>query len=158
MRRLFIIHRWEATPRDDWYLWLKEKLEKDFEVEVLKMPDTMHPKIDKWISLLRDKTGKADKNTFFVGHSIGCQTILRYLESLGKNVKVGGVILVTPWLTLTPEATNGVEKIAEPWTNTPIDWEKIKIHCNKFLALFSDNDPFVPLENIDIFKKNLNAE
>lgn len=41
---------------------------------------------------------------------------------------------------------------------TPIDWVKIKKHCPRFIALFSDNDPYVPIANAEVFKKNLGAE
>ena len=32
-----------------------------------------------------------DENTYFVGHSIGCQAIMRYLESVDVK-KIGGVL------------------------------------------------------------------
>ena len=51
-----------------------------------------------------------------------------------------------------------VIKIAKPWMETPIDFKKIKSRCEEVIAIFSDNDPYVPLSNIDIFKKNLNAK
>ena len=35
---------------------------------------------------------------------------------------------------------------------------KIKNHCKRFVALHSDNDPYVSLRYADIFRKNLNAE
>ena len=37
---------------------------------------------------------------------------------------------------------------------TKLDFNKIKSHTNNFLAIFSDDDPFVPLTDIDLFKNN----
>ena len=34
----------------------------------------------------------------------------------------------------------------------------LKIHCRKFLALFSDNDPLVHLKHAAVFKRELSAE
>ena len=102
----------------------------------------------------------ADKNTYFIGHSIGCQTILRYLESLPKGVKVGGAVFVAGWFNLTPEATeeDGAYGIAEPWLKTKINFKKVLAHTNKFVAIFSTNDPFVPDSESKIFKNKLNAK
>lgn len=41
---------------------------------------------------------------------------------------------------------------------TPINWEEIKKHCDKFVVIHSDNDPFVDLKYADEFKEILNAK
>ncbi len=48
--------------------------------------------------------------------------------------------------------------IAKPWVETPIDFAKVKVHINKAIAIFSDNDPFVPLTQKDLFERELGAE
>jgi len=40
----------------------------------------------------------------------------------------------------------------------PIDVEKVKKHTKNFLALFSEDDPFVPISDADLFKNRLNAK
>lgn len=42
--------------------------------------------------------------------------------------------------------------------DAPVEFEKIKTHTNKFSAIHSDNDPYVPLEQGETFKQKLNAE
>jgi predicted alpha/beta hydrolase family esterase len=159
MNRVFIVHRWDGSPESDWYPWLKIKLlaHGDFEVKILEMPEPHHPKIVAWVSTLKEAVGKPDKKTFFVGHSIGCQAILRYLEKIEDEV--GGAILVAPWFSLTAEAipTKNEEEIARPWLEIPLKFWKIKNKC-KFVAIFSDNDPYVPLENSEFFRENLGAK
>ena len=59
--------------------------------------------------------------------------------------------------TIEEEGQEVVE-IAKPWMETSIDFEKIKSHLGKVVAIFSDNDPFVPLSQKDLFEKELGAE
>lgn len=70
-------------------------------------------------------------------------------------------MFVAGWVTLTSAAyeQKGDEETAKPWLETPIDWERVKSHAANFAAIFSDNDPFVPLADAEVFReKLLNAE
>lgn len=153
MKRVFILHGWGGYPDEGWFPWLKLELEKEgIAVEIPAMPDTEEPKIEPWVSHLASVVGEGDEQTFFVGHSIGCQTILRYLEGLPVAQKVGGVVLVAPWMTLMNQSPEEME-IAKPWIVTPIDFEKVKSHSENFVAIFSDNDDCVPIENKKFFEE-----
>lgn len=156
---VYIIHQWWSSPNKDWYPWLKSELKKrGFKVFVPAMPDTNKPKIAAWISHLKKVVKKADENTYFVGHSIGCQAIMRYLEKLPKSKKIGGVIFVAGWLSLT-NLEPGEVKIAKPWLETKINFAKARKASKKFVAIFSDNDLYVPFKaNSDIFRKKLGAK
>ncbi len=160
-KRVFIIHGWDGYSEEGIFPWLKQELEsRDFEVYNPAMPNPKKPVIEEWVSFLAQKVKKPDKNTFLFGHSIGCQTILRYLQSLPENSKIGGVVLLAPWVHLTDIAFEDEEdKItAKLWFETPLKWEAIKTHAAGFGAIFSDNDPLVPLDDSDIFKNNLEAK
>lgn len=160
-KRVIIVHQWCGSPKTDFYPWLKKELEKrNFKVLVPIMPDTKHPKIKPWIAKLKKFIIKPDNNTYLIGHSVGCQTILRYLESLPKNTRIGGAIFVAGWFNLTKEVTNDKEqyKIAKPWLKTQINFNKILKHTKKFTAIFSSNDPYVPLTDKRIFKNQLKAK
>jgi predicted alpha/beta hydrolase family esterase len=161
MKRVFIIHGWEGYPEEGWFPWLKESLEgKGCKVSVPVMPNPEEPEIEAWVGHLAEQVGEADADTFLVGHSIGCQTVLRYLEGLDAGVKVGGVVLVAGWMHLKPVVfeEEGAEEVARPWIDTPIDWEKVKSHCDRFFAVFSDDDPYVPLDDSKIFEEKLGAK
>lgn len=158
-KKVFIVHGWDGYPDEGWFPWLKKELEqKGFQAQVPAMPEPAEPKIEDWVSYLAKIVGDVDKNTFFVGHSIGCQTILRYLESLPADKKVGGVVFVAGWFTLMNLKTDEEKEIAQPWLETPIDFEKIKQHTKKFFVLFSDNDEVVPKNNKELFEQNLGAK
>ena len=160
-KRVFIIHGWEGYPEENWFPWLKKELEtKNFEVFVPKMPDAGSPRIKKWIPAVAEIVGTADEDTFFVGHSMGCQAIARYLETLPEGIKVGGAIFVAGFfkhLTGLGEEPN-FEEIEKEWLGTPLDLEKAKNHLNESVAIFSDDDPYVPLDNIDDFRDKLSSK
>ncbi len=82
---------------------------------------------------------------------------MRYLaKTEGKADKV---ILVAPWLTLSNLDNDEMWRIADPWLKTPINFADIQPKANKFIAIFSDNDPWVPyLENKQQFRDKLNPE
>jgi len=154
MKRIFIVHGWGGYPAEGWFPWIKKRLEqRKFTVHVLSMPHSEKPIINEWVPFLRTAVGTPDKFTYFIGHSIGCQTILRYLETV--QIVVGGAVLVAPWFTLTG-LTQEDKQIAHEWLETPIAFNHIK-KIAKIQAIFSDNDPFVPLDNIKLFEQKLSA-
>jgi hypothetical protein len=157
MKRVFIIHGWEGSPESDWLPWLKSKLEKKgFKVFVPAMPNPNTPEIKSWLTTLKKAVGTPDKETYFVGHSVGCQTILRYLGKLPAKTKVGGAVFVAGWFSLTHAAMPDEEskEIAKPWLEIPIDFAKVSEKTKNMTAIFSDNDPYVPFEeNKKLFGK-----
>lgn len=155
-KRIFIIHRWAGSPNADWYPWLKSELEsKKFEVHVLEMPHPENPTIDDWINHLAESVNTLDNKTFFIGHSIGCQTIMRYLEK--QNHACGGAVFIAGRFTLQGLETEEEQKIAQPWLETQIDFDKVKQNLPKSVAIFSDNDPFVSVSDKEIFRAKLNS-
>ncbi len=159
--RVFIIHGWDDTPTNGWFPWLKKQLEADgVEVHLPTMPDPAHPDIELWVNFLKHAVGTPDAQTFFVGHSIGCQTILRYLSRIPDDVQVGGVVLVAGWVNLKPESLEDEETaaVARPWLDRPLDWPVMRKHAEKFVAILSDDDQFVPIEDGKIFARELGAE
>ncbi len=160
MKRVIIVHRWDGNPKGDWYPWLKKELEKiGFEVIVPGMPNSSEPKIEKWVSHLKKIVGKLDEETYFVGHSIGCQTILRYLEQENFKGKIHGVVFVAGWFKLDNLENEEVKKIAKLWLETSIDFNKVKQRISKLTVFLSTNDPYNCLkENESAFKEKLGAK
>lgn len=162
MKRVFIVHGWDGYPEEGWFPWLKRELEaRGFEVHVPLLPDAGNPRIQKWVPALAAAVGTPDEQTYFVGHSMGCQTIARFLESLPEGLKVGGVVFVSGFFKrLTGLEAEGEEAMetARSWLEAPIDLGKVKSHLPKSTALFSDDDPYVPFDNQDDFRDKLGAK
>ena len=159
IKKVYIIHGWGESPNSYWHPWLAQELKnKGFRVVVPEMPEADNPQIEKWVAHLSQIIQSADEKTFFVGHSIGCQAILRYLETL-KDTKIGGVVCIAGWFNLMNLDKEEVE-IAEPWLKTLINFPKIReVLQNKLIVILSDNDPYNCLEeNKIIFKSQLNTD
>lgn len=160
-RRVIIVHRWGGTPDSDWYPWLKRMLaERGFEVLVPGMPNTAEPHISTWVPHLSKIAGSVDENTYFVGHSVGCQAIMRYAENLEENVELQRVVFVAPWLHLIEDSLESEEEkqLADEWTKTPINMQSVRKHMPRSFALFSDNDPYVPISDSKIFENELGSK
>lgn len=164
MKRVFIIHGWGENPEEGWFPWAKNELEKrGFEVFVPAMPDSFdkeQPQIESRVNAIREAVGIPDENTYFIGHSIGCQSIDRYFETLPPETKIGGVVYVTGWLTLKDiEDYEDVDKeAAKPWLETPIDFEKVRKISPKSVAIFTKDDPFVDVRNAEFYKEKLGSK
>ncbi len=160
-KRVFIIHGWGGYPEEGCFPQLKKELEaKGFIVKNPAMPNSLRPEIETWVNYLKEQIGAPDENVILFGHSIGVQTILRYLESLPKGVKIAGAVFLAGWMHLT-EVTyeeEGDREIAKPWLDTPINWDEVRKKAGKFIAIFSDDDPFVPLSESKIFENMLGAK
>jgi len=140
-----MVHGWGGSSAGDWLPWLRGELEKlGHEVIAPNMPDTNNPTIEAWVGKLAEVVGAPDENTYFVGHSIGCQTILRYLEKI--NTPVGGAIFVAGWFGLENLESYEEADVARPWIETPIDIEKIKKVLPQSTLIISDNDPYGAFE------------
>jgi predicted alpha/beta hydrolase family esterase len=160
-KRFIIVHKWDGHPEDDWYPWLKNELKKKgFEVSVPQLPDTSHPRIEKWVPALAATVGVPNENTFLIGHSMGGETIGRYLESLSGDLKIGGAVFVAGFFKrLTGlEDSPDVKATVDHWLLAPIDLKKVATRLGKSVALFSDNDEYVPLDNQDDFRDMLGSE
>lgn len=160
--RVIIVHGWGGSPQKDWLPWAKKLLENNgHEVIVPEMPDTDYPKIGSGVNRLKETIGEIRNNDILVGHSIGCQAVERYLQTLPVDTKLNKVILVAPWVILTRKTFEEMgenEEVVKSWYEEPIDYEKIK-GMAKWTAVFSDDDPFVNYDdNYRIYRDKLNAE
>jgi len=159
MKKVIIIHGWGGYPEKIWFPWLKDELENlGFFVLVPQLPDSGIPTIENWLPALNTTITNPDEETFLVGHSMGCQTIIRYLESLPENIKIGGAVFVAGFLDCLTNMSAVENKIAEPWLKTPIDFDSVKSHLKTSTAIFSDDDPFVPLDEQNNFRDQLGSK
>ncbi|MDP3882247.1 MAG: DUF1749 domain-containing protein [Nanoarchaeota archaeon] len=159
MKRVIIVHGWYGKPDAGWMKWLnKELTDRGIEVIAKKMPNPDNPQIEPWVEALKKIAGEIDEDTYFVGHSIGCQTILRYLESTDEKTKIGGAVFVAGWFSLQGLETDEEKETSKPWLNTPIKFDKIRPKIGKVFAVFSEDDPWVPVTDARWFKDELAAE
>ena len=141
--KLFLFHCWGGDGRSCWSGWLADHFKaNDAEVIAPDFPHTNNPKLEEWLGVVRKKVQEFNEKDqwILVGHSLGCPTILRLLESFGDDEKVAKVILVAGFAK-----SLGIEEI-ENFVHQKFNWEKIKSKAKEFVIINSDNDPFVELE------------
>jgi len=155
MKRVIIVHGFKGRPESNWKSWLKNELEdKGFVASNPEMPNTDHPDADGWVHKLAETIATPDTETYLVGHSLGCITILRYLENLQDGQKIGGCVFVAGFGEKFKKYSGGHDSFFDH----DLDWHKIKEHCDNFTAIHSDDDPNVEIDQLKLFKDNLDAK
>lgn len=160
-KKVYIIHGWDGYPEEGWFPWLRRKLEeRGWLVIVPQLPKPEEPRIKNWVPALTEIVGVADEQTYFVGHSMGCQTIARYAENLPEGALIGGVVFVAGFFTRLTNLEDDeiTHSVVNEWLQTPIDLKRVKQHVSKSVAIFSDNDPYVPLDSQEVFKNVLGSK
>jgi predicted alpha/beta hydrolase family esterase len=113
------------------------------------MPQPDQPVIRDWINFITSLVGEPNRDTFIVGHSLGCQAVLRYLEtvgaagkSVGKTVLVAGTFPIERSTAEAVEAAHG-NSILLPWLSTGVDAARIKQAAGECTVILSDKDPYI---------------
>jgi predicted alpha/beta hydrolase family esterase len=153
MKRAVIVHCWGGNSNYAWYPWAKAQLESlGYQVTVPDMPDSDPPILATWLPHLQEIIGQPDEELVLIGHSIGTVTIMRYLESL-ESGSVGKVILVAGFTDQL-----GFKELENFFENR-LDFSKIKNRSkNGFVAIQSDDDPFVSEQYGERLKDELGAK
>lgn len=161
MKRLCIVPRWGGSPEKDYYPWLRSELAAlPLFDEVLspEMPDPGTPTIAAWTGRIREVVGTDPETlaqTVLLGHSVGCQAVLRFLASLPEGTRVAGVVNVAGWFAVDKPWDS-----IRPWMDIPLDDAAIRARASKIIVLLSDNDPFTAdhAQNSQAWKDRLGAE
>ncbi|MBI4150723.1 serine hydrolase family protein [Candidatus Woesearchaeota archaeon] len=155
MKRVFIVHGWGSNPKRSWFPWLKRELEKEgYEVHTPQLPSPFWPDRQAWVDALDKAVGTPDDDTYFIGHSLGCTTILLFLQE--KKVNVGGAVFVAPWVEV--ENPSWLQRLLlRTWREVRIAFRMLKRAPFDFSTIFSDDDPFIALSGADVCRKKLGA-
>ena len=142
MSRVFLIHGFGGHPSGGWKPWAKGALEaQGFEVISPLMPATNHPRAEAWVAEIERLVGKPRPDDSFIGHSLGCIAIVRYLESLPPGERVKRCVFVAGFYEeLGPEYDE-----LKSFVDHPVAWERVKAACAEFAVLHSDDDDSVPV-------------
>jgi predicted alpha/beta hydrolase family esterase len=163
--RLVIVHRWGGSPEADWYPWLVDELRAldppPFEeIEVPAMPEPDRPDPAAWVPELVARLAERDATlaeTVLVGHSVGCQAVVRALATLPGDRAVRGVLLVAPWFWLDEDAQDETSAL---WEEAAFDECAARRAAGRAVVLLSDNDPFTSdwRANAAAWEKRLGVE
>ncbi|MFH1012717.1 MAG: alpha/beta hydrolase [Candidatus Peregrinibacteria bacterium] len=152
MSNIFIIHGAEGNPEENWFPWLKRKLEMlGHRVFVPQFPTPEGQNLENWLNVLQRYKKDFDKNAIVVGHSLGVLFLLNLLEHhLAK-----GAFFVAGFDRLPG---NRFDDGMKTFAAHDFDWKKIRAHCQSFHVFHSDNDPYVRLETAKKLAFHLGTE
>lgn len=153
VKRVVFVHGWDGQPYESWIPWLQTHIEKKgWLFYAPSFPGGEHPKLGEWTEVLKATLPLPDKHTYFVGHSLGCPAILRYLATLPGNTQVGGIVLVGGFCS-----DIGISPLM-PFLTEPFDFEKIQMIVKKCIVIGSRDDAIVPFGKVLELQAELGAE
>ncbi len=152
MTNAFAFHGTGGHPRENWFPWLKNELEKlGCPTLVPNFPTPKNQSLENWFKVLEKYEKLLTPETILVGHSLGGAFLLRVLEKIGQPVKaaffVGTPIGVRPIRNYDADLMF-VGKF-------DFNWPKIRESSKKIFVFQSDNDPYVCLENSVQLARNI---
>lgn len=164
MSTIVIFHGSFGHPDENWFPYLKENLEANgntviipqfpvdsWDLVIEKGEGYMSPiqNLSNWLNTFeKDVLPTLPKeNYIFVGHSISSIFILHIVEKFKLQLKKG--IFVSPFLSTLPKwefnTVNGT------FYKTDFDFGKLKQLIPERIAVYADNDPYVPQEKFKEF-------
>jgi len=153
MTTVFIFHGVNGSPDENWFPWLKTKLQKTGITAIVpRFPSPDHPELTGWLDHLKQYEPLPDCKSILVGHSLGSALALRILERRTEPVKA--TFLVAPvWGVMK----NKFDPLMMSFTAAPYDWKKIKKNAGEIHIINSDNDPYITLEKTEALASNLGS-
>jgi predicted alpha/beta hydrolase family esterase len=98
-------NNYPSLSNSHWLPWLqKQLLMKDIHAVTPEVPNAFDPDWQTWVKEV--ERYEIGPDTLLVGHSCGGGFWVKYL-SLNKDLKVGKVVLVAPWMDPDGDETNG---------------------------------------------------
>lgn len=154
-KTVLIFHGTGGHPQENWFPWLKEKLEKKgCTVFVPAFPTPKGQSLEAWLKVLGSYKKNIDENTIMIGHSLGGLFLLRVLEELPHPLKAA--FFVAAPIGIKPiKNFEGDQAFSG---NFSFDWKNIKHKAKYFEVFHSDNDSYVSLENGQQLAENLGAK
>lgn len=153
---VFIFHGTEGYPEENWFPWMKEKLEAEgckVTVPQFPSPPVVPAKMAEWFDVLRTYEKEITEDTILIGHSLGGLFLLRFLEKINYPIKaavfVGTPIGVKPILNWDRDSA---------FCGFEFNWDNIKNKAKNFIVFQSDTDPYVGLGNGQELAKHLGVE
>ena len=155
----FIIHGTFGDPKDHWFNWLKEEIEKKglkCIVPKFKTEEGINNyEVRKEILKQYVDSGDINENTVFIGHSSGPIVVTKFL--IEEKIKVKGIISVCGFNNaLTP--FEDYNKINRNFFVSDEDLKRIIDYTKFVYCFYSDNDPYLKLEDLNKFTELTKAE
>ena len=138
MTEIVLAHCWTGAPDQAWYPALRNDMEAaGWTVRIPALPDSDAPSADAWRATFAQSVGTPHENLVLVGHSLGCMSVLRYLESLPVSQRIAGVVLVAAF-----SRPLGIAAI-DPFHSPNLDWAALKARPEPKAVILGADDPYL---------------
>ncbi len=141
MKKVFIVHGYNASPTDHWFPWLKKQVESiGHQCNILHLDDSEHPQYDVWKQNLVQQIQILDEDVIIIAHSLGCISSLGFLSEVLAGRKLFALFLIAGFknkLPVFPELNLFIDQVY-------FDEAHLRVNISHRILFFSNNDPFVP--------------
>ena len=132
-----------------WKDTLQDKLGEDFEVIAPNMPNKINAKYLEWKIWFEKYFQFLNEGVIFVGHSLGGTFLAKYLSENSFPKKIKALLLVAAPF----DAEDSDESLND--FALPASLAKITEQADKVYLFHSKDDPVVPFEQVNKYKKAL---
>jgi uncharacterized protein len=169
--KFVLFHGAMGSPEENWFPYFKQSLEAlGQEVIIPRFPvDTwdgitaqgphilpIQQNLTNWFHVFEPiaKTFQKGEKLCFVGHSLGPLFILHVVNQF--DIQLDSAIFVTPFLNVLHRMWQ-IDHVNASFYKIDFDFKKLKKQIPISYTLFSDNDPYVPLNCNMEFASNLKS-
>lgn len=136
IKTIVVAHALEQSPEGLWYPWIKEiAATKGLTATIPQLPNPQHPELKSWEETIGTAANISPKNTILIGHSLGCTTLLHFLNNYNKKEKFPLLLLVAPTIFDV-----GYESLRE-FFSEPFQLSSLQNKVDKIIVIVTPTDP-----------------
>jgi predicted alpha/beta hydrolase family esterase len=148
---IYLIHGYTANASSNWFPSFKKEMENDnVTVCILEMPNSNAPRFNEWLEHLENKIVNYNENSIFIGHSLGCVSILNYLNT--KQQKFKGLFLISGFSEESP-----IVELLD-FIHTKINYDLIQRLVETRVSISAKDDDIIPFEYSERLAQKLNTD
>ena len=160
MKKAVILHGTDGSPEENWFPWLKAKLEAvGYEVWVPLLPGNHTPNRETYAEFLLG-SGWDFSDNIVVGHSAGAVEVLNLLMD-DRFPRIRLAVAAAAWAGGDPldNDEGWLEKgqFSHLFPEAGFDFAAIKNKAGKIAFLHGSDDPYCPLEQAEYLAEQLDA-
>lgn len=156
-KNYFIIHGTRSSQYGNWFPWLYSKFfDAGESCFVPQFPTGEHQDYKEWKTVLEGylNAGYIGPNTVFITHSLGSVFVTRFVVE--HKINIAGIISVAGFNA--DGNSDEINNLNKSFLTRERVLKKIANYVKFYHCIYSDNDPYVPLEVEMNFAKLVNAK